>query len=437
MKVTRDKTESRQAFLTIEMEPTEIEESLDKAYQRLVKRTNVPGFRKGKTPRTILERYLGSERLFDDALDNLIPEAYRQAIKDEGIEPFAQPHIELVQKEPVIFKAVVPLKPSVKLGDYRSITLEPSPVEEVTETQVEAVLEELRHRHAAWEPVERLSDFNDVLVIDIEGTVEGKSVTNQKGVQYQPRPDATTPVPGFAEQLTGIKKGETKEFKLQLPADHQNPDLAGKEALFRVTVAEIRQEVMPDLNDEFAKRVGTEFESLAALRQRITDDMKQAAAEKAKADFENRVIDAVTAMTEVEYPPVLMEAEIDDLLSQRFQKGQAELDAYLMTVGKTQEQLRQDMLPAAVTRLTRALVLGEVAGGEKIEVSDVDIDAEIEAMTKGVAEKKDEFRRVLNTAQNRQSIGNRILTRKTVQKLVEMAGGSPEAEAAAEKEEKN
>lgn len=438
MKVTTEKTENRQAFLTVEMEPAEMEQSLEKAYQRLVKRTNVPGFRKGKAPRTLLERYLGKERLFDDAMDNLIPEAYQQAVKEQGIEPFANPHIDLVQREPLVFKAVVPLKPTVKLGDYRSITLEPSPVEEITDTQIQAVVEELQHRHAVWEPAERAAEFNDLLVINVEGTIEDKTVTDQKGVQYLLKQDSTSPVPGFAAQLTGMQKGETKEFKLPIPADYPAADLAGKEASFKVSIEEVRHEVLPDVTDDFARKVGPEFETLDALRQRIREDMTQGAAEKAKSDFENRVIEAVTATAEVDFPPVLAEAEIDDLLNQRFQKGQAELDAYLSTVGKTQDQLRDEIRPSATARLTRALVLGNVAEDEKIEVTAADIDLEIESMVKDAGEKKNDLKRVLNTPQTRQSIGNRIVTRKTVQKLVEMAGGSPKKEeAAAEKEEKN
>ena len=154
MKVTNEKTENSQVFLTIEMEPSEVEESTEKAYKKLVKRVNIPGFRKGKAPRAVLERHVGKETLFNDMLEELVPQAYEKALEEQAIEAIAQPQIEVVQKEPVIFKAVVPLRPVVKLGDYHQIRLEPEPVE-VTEEMVDAVMEQLRHQHGTWEPVER------------------------------------------------------------------------------------------------------------------------------------------------------------------------------------------------------------------------------------------------------------------------------------------
>ncbi len=436
MKVTKEKTESSQAFLTIEMEPAEVEESLAQAYQRLVKRANIPGFRKGKAPRAILERYVGREHLLEDALDSLIPQAYDKAIKEQGIEAVARPQIEITQTEPVVFKAIVPLKPNVKLGDYHRLQVAPSVVEEVTETQVDSVVEELRHQHASWEPVERPAAFGDLLVMDIEGTAEGKPLINQKGGQYRLRRDSALPVPGFAEQLVEMKRGEVKEFNLQLPADYPSSDVAGKEVSFKVKVSEIKQEVLPELNDQFASTVSPDFKALADLRQRIMADMKQNAEESARMKFEEQVIDAVVGAAEVEFPPTFVEAEINDLLNQRFRKGRPELETYLRSINKTEEAIREELRPLAISRITRSLVLGKVAEEEKIEVTDAEINTEIENMTKSTTQNKDEIKKILSTPQARESIKDRLLTRKTIQRVTEIAKGSAETETAKKEEEK-
>ncbi len=426
MKVTNEKTENSQAFLTIEMEPAEVEESLEKSYHRLVKKTKVPGFRVGKAPRAILERFIGRKSLLEDALSELLPQSYEKAIKEQGIEAIAQPQLEVTQTEPLVFKAIVPLKPKVKLGDYQHIRVTPSPVAPVTEDDVSAVIEELRHRHATWEPVERPVDFGDLVVLDIWSNIENKPFINQKGVQYQVLHDLSFPAPGFAEQLAGMKRDGEKEFKLQFPSDYPRDELAGKEPRFRVRVSEIKQEILPELNDEFAREINPDFKTLDALRERAASDLKLRAEEKTKVDFEERVIEAVVGVAQVEFPPILVEAEINDLLNQRFQKGNQELESYLRSINKTEEQLRDELRPLATKRVTRSLMLGRVAEDEKIEVSDSEVDNDIENMRKGAIEGKDELEKILNTPQARESIKQTLITKKTIQRLAEIAKGSKE-----------
>ncbi len=435
MKVTNEKTENSQAFLTIEMEPAEVEESLEKSYHRLVQKTRIPGFRKGKAPRAILERYVGKESLLEDTLNNLLPQAYEKAIKEQAIEAIAQPRLEVTQTDPVVFKAIVPLKPKVKLGDFHSIQVVPEPVKEVTEEDVNAVIEVLRHQHATWEPVERAVDFSDLVVLNIWSNIEDKPFINQKGVQYQVLHDLPFPVPGFAEQLTGMERNEEKEFKLQFPSDYPRSELAGKEPSFKVTATEIKQEILPELNDEFAGEINPDFKTLDSLREQVSSDLKLRAEERARIDFEERVIDAVVGLTEVEFPPILAEVETNRILNQRFQRGNQELEEYLRSINKTGEELREELRPSATKNVTRSLALSKVAEEEKIEVGDSEIDTEIESMTKSATENKDELEKVLNTPQARQSIGQTLLTRKTIQRLVEIAEGSEEIKTT-KKEEK-
>ncbi len=419
MKVTNEKTENRQAFLTIEMEPAEVEESLKKSYHRLVKKANIPGFRKGKAPRDILERYIGKESLLEDALNHLLPEAYEKAIKEQEMEAISQPHIEVAQIDPVVFKATVPLKPVIKLGDYHSIQVTPESVE-LTDDDVNAAIEQLRHGHATWEPVERPVDFNDLVVLDVESSIEDKPFVNQKAVQYQVLHDLPLPMPGFAEQLPGMEMNEEKEFKLKFPPDYPGGELAGKEPSFKVKVIEVKQEILPELNDEFAREVSPDFETLDSLRERVSTDLKLRFEEKAKIDFEERVIEAVVDHTEVDFPPVLAEVEINQILNQRFQRGNQELEEYLKNINKTEEELREELRPLATKRVTQSLVLGKIAEEEKIEVAESEVDAEIENMIKTDADNKDELRKFFNTPQARKSIERLLVTRKTIQKLVEV-----------------
>ena len=427
MKVTNEKIEDSQVFLSIEMEPAEVEESLEESYHRLVKKTDIPGFRRGKAPRAILERYLSKESLFEDALSNLLPKACEKAIKEQKLETIAQPHIEVAQTDPVIFKAVVSLRPTVKLGDYHHIQVTAEPVE-VSEDDVSAIIERLRHQHAAWEPVERPVSFNDLVVLDIKSNIEDKPFINQEGVQYQVVQNYSFPVPGFAEQLLGMGRDEEKEFQLQFPLDYPKGELAGKEASFKVRVVEIKQERLPELNSEFAKEIDPNFETLDSLREQVLADLKLRAEEKARIDFEEQVTEAVVDITEVEFPPVLVEMEVDRLLNQRLQRwqtGSNSLEEYLRTINKTEEEIREELRPLATKRTIWSLVLGEVTEAEKIEVSDSEIDTEIENMTKDSdAGKKDELKGFLNTPRARESIKQTLMTRKTIQRLVEIAKGS-------------
>jgi len=423
VKVINEKTENSQVFLNIEMEAAEMEEALKKSYRRLVKKANIPGFRKGKAPRDILERYLGRESLVEDAINKVVPEAYDKAIKEQEIDAFAQPHIEVTQTDPVVFKATVPLRPTVTLGDYHSVNLTPEPVE-VTEDKVNSVVDRLHHQQATWEPVERPVAYDDLIVLDVESKIEEEPFINRKGFQYWVRRDSLLPVPGFVEQLPGMKKDEDKEFKLQIPSDYAKSELAGKEPWFKVKVVEIKEEKLPELNDELAKQINPEFETVAVMREKISTELKQQAEEKAKVDFEEKVIQEVVNLTQAEFPPILVEMETDRLINEqarRLQMSGHGLEEYLNSINKTVEELREELKPRATQRITDSLVLEKVSEEEKIEVSDVEIDAEIEEMLKDAGESKDELQKYLNTPQSKESIKQILTTRKTIQRLVEIA----------------
>jgi len=432
VKVTREKTENSQAFLTIEMEPDEVGKSLEESYHRLVRKANIPGFRKGKAPREILERYMGKESLLDDAIEHMLPEAYEKAIKEQAIEAIAQPRIELTQTEPVVFKVTVPLKPTVETGDYTNIRLESEPVK-VTDDDINSTMEQLRHSYATWEPVERPVALGDLVSMNVSSSVADKPFINQKGAQYQVLAGTPFPVLGFAEQLVGMKVDDEKEFELQLPADYPKQDLAGKPARFKVKISEIKQERLPELNDDFAKQIDSSLENLQALRERVSTDLKLKLEERANMDFEDRVVEAAIERARLEFPPLLIESEIDRIIEERaryWQSGGQGLEAYLQSINKTEEQLREELRPLAKKRVEGSLVLEEIARKEAIKVDDSEIKTEIDSLTKNAGESKDELERLLNTPRSRESIKQRLIIRKAVQRLVEVAKGPASTEVA-------
>ncbi len=424
MKVTKEKEENRQAFITVEMEPAEMETAMQDAYLRLAPKADIPGFRKGKAPRAVVERHLGKPRLLEEALDRLLPQAYEQALKEQEIEPFAQPDVEITQTDPLIFKAVVPLTPAVELGDYESIRVTPDPVD-ITDENINAVIEELRHQHATWEPVDRPLNYDDLAIIDINGTVEDNPYVQKIGAQIQVFKDLMSPAPGFSDQIIGMKKEEEKEFTLSFPADYPNDKVAGKEGHFKVKLTEIKEEKLPEINDEFAGQVSPDFKTVDALREEVANSLKVRAEESVRIDFEEKVINSAIEQSKVEYPPVLVELEINRILNEQARQLQMSgrgMDQYLQSINKTMEQLREELRPVATKNVTASLVLSRVAEAEKIEVTETDIENGIANMTRGAGDDKiDELRKLLDTEQTRESLKQSLKTRKTIERLAEIA----------------
>lgn len=326
----------------------------------------------------------------------------------------------------------------VQLGDYQSVKMKHEPVK-VTDANVKEVIEQLRHQNATWESVDRAVEFGDLAIFNIESTVDGATFFNREGVQYLVLQDSISPAPGFAKKLTGMKKEEEKNFNIKLPEDFPRKEFAGKEAHFAVKILEVKQEILPGLNDEFAAQLGPEIKNIAALKEEVSGKLKLRAEAKARADFEEKVIDAVVASSQVEFPPVLVETEIHRMLNEQawqFERQGVNLEEYLKSINKTEAELHEELHPVATKRVTQSLVLGKVAEAEKVEASEKEIDEEIEAMLKDATDKKDELQRALNSPQSRGSIRQILLTRKTVDRLVEIAGsekgkkGKPKKEVA-------
>ena len=427
MKVSEKTVENSQAFLTVEMDTDDMERAFEQSYRRLVRKAKIPGFRKGKAPRTVLEGYLGKESILEDAVNKIIPEAYSQAVKEQGIEALARPEIEITQQDPLIFKATIPLVPNVKLGEYKNISIAKVVADEITNEMINNVIDQLQHEHANWEPVERSVQFGDLATLNIESNMEDKPYINQKGIQYQVMQNASFPAPGFAEQLIGMTKEQEKEFTLQFPQDFEKEELAGKDVQFKTGILEIKEEKLPELNDDFVKEVSPDIDNVDSLRERVRTVLRMESEKKASLDYEQRVIEAAVDTSQVEYPPILVDVEIERLIEQQLQRWQLSrdhLELYLQRINKTEEELREELRPAAINRTEQSLVLSKIAEAEKIEVSKDAVDVEIENMVQNEVEKKEELRKTLNSPHTRKSIEEILYTRKTIERLTEIAGES-------------
>jgi trigger factor len=421
MKITTERMENCQVTLTIEVEGDELDRSLNEAYQRLVGRVSIPGFRRGKAPRPILEQHMGKGALLEEALERLTPQLYQEAIKQEKLEPIDEPQMELVQTDPVIFKAIVSLKPEVKLGDYHSIRIDSEPVE-VSEEEIEATLEQIRQQQAVLIPVDRPVRFGDVITMDVEATVEGKPFLKHKGMLYEVDENSGRPLPGMAQNLVDAEKNKAKAFTLDVPTDYEVKEFAGKKYTFNITPTEIKEKELPDLDDELAQSAG--YDNLAAMKEKVTAELKARAEEKSRLELRQKALDAVLEASELKHPPVLENREIENLLSEEArQLGFDKVEDYLQRTNRTMEEYGERLRPVAKKRISHSLILGKVAEQEKIEIGGSEVDNKIEEIIGG-AEDKEKARQFFTLPQVRESIEQSLRSQKTLNRLVEIVSGN-------------
>lgn len=433
MKISTQTEENRQAVVQIEVEDQEMEESLDKAYQQVVRKVRIPGFRKGKAPRSVVERHVGKEGLQKEALEDLVPQLCARVAEEQKMEVIAQPEIEILQIEPVVFKATFPLRPQVELGDYKAIRVE-SELVEISDEQVNSVLDKLRERNAVWSPVDRAVNFEDMATVDIEEETAEGVTRKYEGRQIIVVKESVYPMPEFSENVVGLSPGEEKEFQLSYPSDYRFKELAGKEYKLKVKVVEVKEKQLPELDEEFVKSLGQEFESVEALRDSVAENLKRAAEEAERNEYERKALEAVAAGAKVEFPPILVEQELDDLMRERdmLYRNQGGLEAYLKSVKKTEQEMREEFRPKAIERVTNSLVLAKLAEAEGISADETEIRAELGRMSEDAGDRGDDVRRLFDSHQGYHVIENRLISRKTLDRLTEIArGGAPEPQSEA------
>ncbi len=424
MKATLDKTENRMSYLTVETEASEIEEYMEKVYQRLVKRTEVPGFRKGNAPREILEKHVGREKLLEDAIKEMVPATCSRVIKEQNIEAIMQPMVRVLQNEPLKFEMIVPLKPVVELGDYKNIKVEPDSLE-VSDEEVNEVIENLRKQYGGhFDVSDRPIKEGDVVTADVIGEIYESPFIRNKGIKFEVNSEFAKEIPGLVDKIIGMKKGEESKFKLTLPENYETKLVAGKQVDFTVTIHDVQGTSLPEVNDEFAKKIAPGVESLDALKERIRLNMKSEKERNAVAQFEEKVVESLIESSRLEYPPIMVDMELQGLIEEYKQqlmstcRDQKEFDEKMKQMPEA--KLRENGKPLAKKRVLWTLVINEVARVEEITVTEQEIDAEIEEMIKDAGPRKDEYRQYMQEENNRLNVESMVRARKTIKRLVEI-----------------
>jgi len=430
--VTKESESPTEVTLNISMDSADEEPFIGRSYRRLVGRVQIPGFRPGKAPRSIVERHLGRSVLVQEALEFMIPETLDQVLKDEDLSAFAEPQLEILEVEPVSFKAVVPLEPIVDLGNFREIRLEKDEVE-VTHDQVDEVMEQLRLESAPWEPADRPAKFGDLLNLNVNGTILGEPAITDQGIDFIPELENPLPIPGFSVHLEGMTEGQEKEFTLNIPDDSPQTEYAGKECHIIVNVLSIKEKNLPELDDEFAKGVRDGYDSLEALKEDVEKRLLADGESAALRRLEQTGMEELLKSASIQASELVYQRELDMIREDReraIRSQRLDMDTYLNYLGQTQDEWQEQLRPQAEERLKTYLVLRQLAKEETLEISDEEIDAEIDSVASSSRESEDSIRQIFSTDSSRESLRSSLLNRKVMGRLVEILQGEDAAKSA-------
>lgn len=426
MKVTAERIDNHKTVLEMEVPQGEVAKALDKAYTKLAGKVNIPGFRKGKVPRKILEMRLGKEVLFDEAFEILATGAYTRALEEKNIEPVSRPEIEIVnfkEDQPLVFKATVITKPEVTLGQYKEIAVTAKPVE-VTEADVDKQLEGIRNKHAKMVVVENaVLENGDFAIIDFEGFVDGVPFKGGDAKGYPLEVGTGSFIPGFEEQLLGARAGEEREIAVTFPEDYFVGELAGKEAQFKVKINDIKRKEMPELDDDFAKEV-SEFATLEEFKADLKKKLEQNTRQSAEREFRNTVIKTAVDNASVDIPDIMIEHKIDNMIQDfdvNLQNRGMKLQNYLEYAKTDMNGLRESYREAARYNVKADLVLEAVAKKEEIEVSSDDLEAEVAAMAQSYGAPVEEVRKIILEQGRTGALAESVRRKKAAQLILDSA----------------
>lgn len=428
-----EKIEKSQVALTIEVGATEFAAATEKAYQKMRKKINVQGFRPGKAPRKMMEGMYGAEMFFEEAINIAFPEAYEAAVKEKDLRSVGYPEVEMVgecTKEGFTFKATVPVYPDVKLGQYKGLTAPKGEVK-VSAADVDARLKELTDRNTRLVSVERAAANGDTAVIDFEGFLNGVPFEGGKGENHNLELGSNSFVPGFEEQIVGLKAGESKEVAITFPADYHK-DLAGKAVVFQVKVNEVKAKEVPALDDEFAKDV-SEFDTLKDLKADLKKKVTQEREDAVKRAFEDALMDMVGAGITAEIPDAMVAAQsqrfVENFKAQIGQQG-IPFEQYLQMTGMDEAKLAEDAKEPSLRQVRLDLAMAAIIQDEKIEVSDAEVEAEMKVMAEKYGMELEMVKKYLTVDQVREQ----VMSEKAIAVVVDSAiAGKPAEEKPAKK----
>ncbi len=434
MSVKVEKTENKNELkLEFTIEAKVFQDGMNTVYKKNAKYFNVPGFRKGKVPMNMVEKFYGSEIFYEDTFNEIVPEIYENALKDEKIEAVSRPEIDISQMEKgkdLIFTAVVQTKPEVKLGKYKGISLEKNTYE-VTDETIEHELEHMADRNSRMVTVtDRAAKLEDTVVIDFCGSVDGKEFEGGKAENHELKLGSNTFIPGFEDQVVGMKTDEEKDINVKFPDEYFSKDLAGKDAVFKVKVHEIKEKELPKIDDEFAKDV-SEFDTLKELKADIKAKQEEQNAQRSKNELQEVAVKAVADLTEIDIPSGMIETEIDNMIQDmdnRLAYQGIHLEQYLKMVGKSMEDYRKENEEPAKESVKMRLVLEAVSKDAKIEVTDKEMEEKIKELATAYGRKEEEL---MKNEELKKNIEASIKSEKSIDYIIDNAKvteSSPKAE---------
>lgn len=418
-----EKQEGNQGVLTIEVSAEEFERGLDQAFKKVVKDVQIPGFRKGKVPRKIFENRFGVESLYQDAVDIVLPDAYTKAVEETGIEPIEQPEVdidEIEQGKELVFTAKVNVKPEVTLGDYKGLEVEEQSVE-VTDEDVDQELNSKREQQAELVIKEEGNiEEGDTVVMDFEGFLDGEAFEGGKGEDHSLEIGSGQFIPGFEEQLIGKVSGDETEIEITFPEDYHAEELAGKKTVFSVKIHDVKTKELPELDDEFAKDVDEEVETLDELKVKKKEELESQKKQEAENAKRETLIEKASDNAETVIPEVMVNSELDRMLKefeQRLQQQGMTMDMYYQFSGQDENALKEQMKEDASKRVKTNLTLEAIVANEGLEVSEEDVDAELQNMASMYGAEVDQLKQMLGG--NADALKDDLKFRKAIDFLVE------------------
>ncbi|WP_418746169.1 trigger factor [Frisingicoccus sp.] len=401
MSVQVEKLENNMAKLTIEVAAEEFVAATKKAYNKNKNQISVQGFRKGKAPQALIEKLYGASIFYEDAANDIIPGAYEAAAKESGLDITSYPNIDVVQVEkgkPFIFTAEVALRPDVELGEYKGVEIEKVSAE-VTEEDIEAEIKKVQEQNARELTVDRPAENGDTVMIDYEGSVDGELFEGGSAEGYGLVLGSGSFIPGFEDQLVGVSAGADVDVHVTFPEAYHAAELAGKEALFKVKVHEVKAKDYPVVDDEFAQDV-SDFDTLEEYKEDLKKNLAEKKAQEAKAEKQQKVMDVVVGNAKMDIPEAMVRKSTDDMMNQYAQELSAQglsMDVYFKYTGMTPQQLAEQLKPQALANIKNRLVLDAIVAAENIEITDEEIEAEIQRLAESWSMEADKVREYMDT----------------------------------------
>ena len=424
MNVTTEKIENHKVVLTIEVPAEELDKGIKAACKSLANRVNIPGFRKGKAPRKMIEKMYGAEVFYEDAANSIIPDAYAKAADECGLELVSQPKINVTQLEagkPFIFEAVVATKPEVELGQYKGVEVTKADTE-ATDADVEEELKRVQDQNSRTVAVtDRAVKDGDNTVIDFEGFVDGVAFEGGKGTDYPLTIGSHSFIDTFEDQIIGMNIGDEKEINVTFPEEYHVDDLKGKPAMFKVSVKEIKEKQLPELNDEFAQDV-SDFDTIAEYKDDLKKKIADRKSREAKAKQEDEAIAKIIEDSKMDIPDAMVDTQVNRMVedfAQRLQQQGLSVEQYFQYTGMTADKIMEEMKPEAVKRIQSRLVLEAVVKAENIETSDEDFEAELKKMAEAYKMELDQIKEFMGDYEKKQ-----IKEDLAIQKAVDVIVGS-------------